>query len=54
MVRAHTLKQALMYKVAALLDRSEIRDAFDVEFILRQGIPLPGLSHSRKHALLQQ
>ncbi|MBW2023363.1 MAG: nucleotidyl transferase AbiEii/AbiGii toxin family protein, partial [Deltaproteobacteria bacterium] len=41
LVTAHTLKQALEYKIAALLDRGEIRDAFDIEFILRQGIPLP-------------
>ena len=52
LVRAHTLKQALEYKIAALLDRGEIRDAFDIEFILRQGIPLPKLSDSQKQDLI--
>jgi len=52
LVRAHTLKQALQYKIAALLDRGEIRDAFDIEFILRQGIPLPKLSDSQKQDLI--
>jgi len=52
LVRAHTLKQALQYKIAALLDRGEIRDAFDIEFILRQGTPLPRLSHSQKQNLI--
>jgi len=52
LLRAHTLKQALEYKIAALLDRGEIRDAFDIEFILRQGIPLPKLSDSQKQDLI--
>ena len=30
-------------KIAALLERGEIRDGFDIEFLLRQGIPLPDL-----------
>ncbi len=28
-------------KTNAFLDRGEIRDAFDVEFLLRKGIPFP-------------
>ena len=52
LVTAHTLKQALEYKIAALLDRGEIRDAFDIEFILRQGISLPKLSDSQKQDLI--
>ncbi len=32
-------------KCAAFLDRSEIRDCFDIEFLLRKGIPLPELSN---------
>ena len=28
-------------KVAALIDRNEIRDAFDIEFLLKKGIPIP-------------
>lgn len=54
LVKAHTLKQALDNKISALLDRGEIRDAFDIEFILRQGIPLPRLPEPQKHALLRQ
>jgi hypothetical protein len=30
-------------KIAALLERGEICDRFDIEFLLRQGIPLPDL-----------
>ena len=30
-------------KVAALMDRAEIRDGFDIEFLLRRGIALPPL-----------
>ena len=28
-------------KVAVLIDRSEIRDAFDIELLLKKGIPIP-------------
>ena len=54
LVTAHTLRQALEYKIAALLDRGEIRDAFDIEFILRQGIELPRLTDSQKQAIVDQ
>ena len=54
LVRAHTLRQALEYKIAALLDRGEIRDAFDIEFILRQGTPLPKIAESQKRFLMRQ
>ncbi len=53
-LKAHTLKQTLYNKIAALLDRGEIRDAFDMEFILRQGIPLPPLPESQKKKLIRQ
>jgi len=42
-VRAHTLEQTMKNKVAALLERGEIRDGFDIEFLLRQGISMPNL-----------
>lgn len=42
-VRAHTLEQAMKNKVAAFFDRREIRDGFDIEFLLRRGVPLPDL-----------
>lgn len=40
-LRAHTLNQTMKNKVNALLNRGEIRDAFDIEFLLRRGIELP-------------
>jgi predicted nucleotidyltransferase component of viral defense system len=40
MLRAHTLEQTMKNKIAAFLDRGEIRDAFDIEFMLRRGISL--------------
>lgn len=43
LVRAHTLEQTMQNKVAALMDRAEIRDGFDIEFLLRRGIDLPPL-----------
>jgi len=41
MVRAHTLEQTMKNKIEAFLDRSEIRDCFDIEFLLRRGVDLP-------------
>ena len=40
-LKAHTLSQTMNNKVKAFLDRSEIRDCFDIEFLLRRGIALP-------------
>jgi predicted nucleotidyltransferase component of viral defense system len=42
-LNAHTLDQTMKNKVAAFLDRGEIRDCFDIEFLLRRGVELPGL-----------
>ncbi|MHC4183801.1 MAG: nucleotidyl transferase AbiEii/AbiGii toxin family protein [Planctomycetota bacterium] len=42
-LRTHTLEQTIKNKIAALLDRNEIRDGFDIEFLLRKGIRLPEL-----------
>jgi predicted nucleotidyltransferase component of viral defense system len=42
-VKAHTLEQSMKNKVDAFLDRGEIRDCFDIEFILRRGVNLPSL-----------
>jgi hypothetical protein len=39
-------------KIAALGDRKEIRDAFDIEFLLRRGISLPELSNKEKGRLV--
>jgi predicted nucleotidyltransferase component of viral defense system len=43
MLRAHTLEQTMKNKIAAFFDRVEIRDCFDIEFMLRRGISLPAL-----------
>ncbi|MCF8111121.1 MAG: nucleotidyl transferase AbiEii/AbiGii toxin family protein [Desulfobacteraceae bacterium] len=40
-LRAHTLDQTIKNKVDAFLDRAEIRDCFDIEFLLRRGVDLP-------------
>lgn len=39
-VKAMTLEQMMRNKIEAFLDRGEIRDCFDIEFILRKGIPI--------------
>ncbi len=40
-IRTHTLEQTIQNKLSALFDRREIRDAFDLEFLLRNGVKLP-------------
>ncbi len=54
LVRAHTLQQTLRNKIEALIDRGAIRDAFDLEFIIRKGISLPRLSSEQKQRLLER
>jgi hypothetical protein len=39
-LKAHTLEQTMKNKIEAFLDRGEIRDCFDIEFLLRQGVEL--------------
>ena len=34
------IKQMMIFKIEALLDRKEIRDAYDIEFLIRRGIIL--------------
>ncbi len=46
-IRAHTLEQTMKNKINALLDRGEIRDGFDIEFLLRKGISLPELKEEQ-------
>ena len=41
LLKAHTLDQTMKNKIQAFLDRGEIRDCFDIEFLLRRGIDLP-------------
>jgi predicted nucleotidyltransferase component of viral defense system len=46
-LRAHTLEQTMKNKVEALLERREVRDGFDIEFLLRKGIPLPQMDAAK-------
>jgi len=50
-LRVHTLEQAMLNKVNALLERGEIRDGFDIEFLLRKGIAIPRLNKEQKSNL---
>lgn len=43
LLKALTLEQSMKNKVAAFLDRGEIRDCFDMEFLLRKGLEMPSL-----------
>jgi len=54
LLKGHTLMQTLRNKLEALADRGAIRDAFDIEFILRLNIPLPPLAAEKKECLLRQ
>jgi len=54
MLRAHTLDQTMKNKIDALLDRAEIRDCFDIEFMLRRGTKLPDLSINQVQSLLKR
>ncbi len=38
LVKSFTLGQMMKNKIGALLDRKEIRDVFDIEFLIRKGI----------------
>lgn len=41
LVKAHTLEQTMKNKINALLQRGEMRDCFDIEFLIRRGVELP-------------
>jgi len=43
-LKALTLEQAMKNKFAAFMDRGEVRDGFDIEFLLRKGIDLPEMN----------
>ena len=45
LVKAHTLEQTMKNKIQAFLDRGEIRDCFDIEFLIRRGVDLPVSSY---------
>jgi len=50
-LKAHTLEQTMKNKIAAFLERGEIRDSFDIEFLLRRGIELPDLNKKQINQL---
>ena len=45
LLKAHTLNQTMKNKFDAFFDRGEIRDCFDIEFLLRRGVELPALTN---------
>jgi len=53
-LRVHTLEQTMKNKIDALLERGEIRDGFDIEFLLRKGIVIPELKKEQKIALIKR
>ncbi len=53
LVNAHTLEQTMKNKIQAFLDRGEIRDCFDIEFLIRRGVDLP-VSSNREFIELQK
>lgn len=54
LLRTHTLEQTMKNKINALMDRNEIRDAFDIEFLLRKGIALPALNKNHIDQMMQK
>ncbi len=40
LLKAHTMEQTMKNKIAAALDRKEMRDFFDIEFLARRGIAI--------------
>lgn len=53
-LRTHTLNQTMLNKIKAFLDRGEIRDGFDIEFMLRRGIQLPAVTGNQAERLLKK
>lgn len=53
LVRGFTLNQMFKNKVEALIDRGEIRDAFDLEFLARKGVNID-LTESEKKGIIRR
>jgi predicted nucleotidyltransferase component of viral defense system len=51
LLNTHTLNQTMLNKISALTDRHEIRDAFDIEFLLRKGIDLPQMDRNKINSI---
>jgi predicted nucleotidyltransferase component of viral defense system len=52
-VKAVSLSDMMASKVSAFLDRKEIRDVYDMEFLVKRGVPL-SVSKQRRNEVLQQ
>lgn len=52
-LKAHTLDQTMKNKIEAFLDRGEIRDCFDIEFMVRRGAKVP-LKKGKESMALQR
>jgi hypothetical protein len=53
-LKAHSLDQTMKNKVQAFLTRTEIRDCFDIEFLLRRGVKLPDLTDEHRREFLKK
>ena len=53
LVRGFTLNQMFKNKIEALIDRGEIRDAFDLEFLVRRGVSID-LTESKKNEIVRK
>jgi len=54
LLKAHTLEQTMKKKIEAFFNRGEIRDCFDIEFLLRRGIELPDLNKAQSNQFLKK
>jgi hypothetical protein len=50
LLNALTLDQTINNKIEAFLDRGEIRDCFDIEFMLRRGVEIPRMDEKQSIA----
>jgi len=51
LLQAMTLQQMMLLKTSALLDRGEIRDAYDLEFLVKRGLQPAGEKTVLQHML---
>jgi len=54
LVKTHTLQQTMRNKIDAFIERNEIRDAYDLEFLLRKGVHLPPMDKQQRDLLLER
>lgn len=53
-LKSLTLEQAMKNKVAAFIDRGEVRDGFDIEFLLRRGVALPEIEAEQQKKMIDR